>query len=576
MTTTGMLTSNSLLLGQSLFGGDGDGSPLFYTALLVILVAVVFFSFVMLLAARYKRCRSNQILVIYGKAGGKLPAKCVHGGAAFVWPLIQDYNFLGLEPLQINIPLQGALSLENIRVDVPSVFTVAIGTSPQAMQNAAIRLLGLNTLSIEEQAKDIIFGQLRQVIASMRIEEINRDRDAFLDKIQSSLEPELQKIGLELINVNVTDITDESGYIEAIGQKAAAQAIQQAKADVADEEKLGAIRVADALKQKDVSVAGANKDREIGTRQAAQLQAVRVAELERDQKVAEEQARFQKEVSVKEAERDARVATSTADSKAVEGENTAQATIAASQAQLQVARAIAFQEGESRKREAEAAVLEIQNRAMAKAAEADAERVEAEKRAQLEAPAKAEKAKMIVDAEASAEQVKIAAEAQATAIFKKLEAEAKGEYEILAKKGEGLKTIVDACGGADAAFQLMMLEHLDNLVEAQALAISKIKFDKVVVWEGGQNGNGKTSTANWLSGLTGTLPPVLELLKSAGINVPESIANMDGMIAERNQRFQESTPAATDDAADVLADDVATTSRLGDSGPGRGIDTKAR
>ena len=177
----------------------------------------------------------------------------------FVKPLVQDYAWLSLEPMQIEIPLRGALSMENIRVNVPSVFTVAIGTTPELMQNAAIRLLGLSFNEIEKQASEIIFGQLRQVIASMRIEDINRDRDTFLSHIQNSLEPELLKIGLQLINVNITDITDESGYIEAIGQKAASEAIQKARGDVADNEKMGEIRVAEAEREKAVSVANAQK-----------------------------------------------------------------------------------------------------------------------------------------------------------------------------------------------------------------------------------------------------------------------------------------------------------------------------
>ena len=174
----------------------------------------------------YKRCPSNRVLVIFGKAGTGKSAACIHGGAKFVVPLLQDYRWLSLEPMQIEIPLRGALSMENIRVNVPSVFTVAIGTTPELMHNAAIRFLGLTTSEIKKQAEDIIFGQLRQVIASMAIEDINRDRDKFLSSIQESLEPELLKIGLVLINVNITDITDESGYIEAIGQKAASLAIQ--------------------------------------------------------------------------------------------------------------------------------------------------------------------------------------------------------------------------------------------------------------------------------------------------------------------------------------------------------------
>ena len=197
--------------------------------------------------------------------------------------------------MQIEIPLRGALSMENIRVNVPSVFTVAIGTAPELMQNAAIRLLGIPRSEVAKHSEDMIFGQLRQVIASMQIEDINRDREKFLEAIMNSLEPELRKIGLVLINVNITDITDESGYIEAIGQKAASQAIQKARGDVADNEKMGEIRVADAEREKAVQVANAHKIREIGTREAMREQAVRVAELDKEQKIGEQTAGFQKQ-----------------------------------------------------------------------------------------------------------------------------------------------------------------------------------------------------------------------------------------------------------------------------------------
>ena len=259
---------------------------------IVILATFLLFSLVMLLAKRYKTCPSNRVLVIYGKSGrGHEAATCVHGGAKFIMPLIQDFAWLNLEPMQIEIPLRGALSMENIRVNVPSVFTVAIGTTPEQMQNAAIRLLGIPRQEIAKRSEDIIFGQLRQVIASMQIEDINRDREKFLEAIQNSLEPELRKIGLVLINVNITDITDESGYIEAIGQKAASQAIQKARGDVADNEKMGEIRVADAERERMVQVANAHKLREIGTREATREQAVRIAELDKEQQVGEQAGR---------------------------------------------------------------------------------------------------------------------------------------------------------------------------------------------------------------------------------------------------------------------------------------------
>jgi len=519
--------SKHILFHSPLFAqiesAGGENAGLIWLGVIALAVMVVFFIFIITLTKYYRRCPSNRVLVIFGKSGTGNAAKCIHGGAAFVVPLIQDYSYLSLEPIQIEIPLRGALSMENIRVNVPSVFTVAVGTSPEVMQNAAIRLLGLNTQEVKHQAQDIIFGQLRQVIASMRIEDINRDREAFLHQILNSLEPELKKIGLVLINVNITDITDESGYIEAIGQKAASQAIQQARGDVAENERMGETRVAEAERDKAIQVASATKERQIGTRAAQQEQAVRVAELDKLQQIGEQTAGFEREAKVKDAEREMRIRLADANAKAVTGENHSQAVIAASKAELAVKQAEAYQLGETRKREAEAAVLEAQNRAMARAALAEAERVEAERRAALEATAKAEKAKVVVDAEAEADKRRIEAQGEASAIFAKLDAEARGQYEIMAKKAEGLRMIVDACGGSQQAFQMLMLEHLDNLADASSRAISNIKFDKVVVWEnGGANGG---NTAGFLQSMARTLPPMMQVLKDiGGVDVPDTLA----------------------------------------------------
>jgi flotillin len=550
--------------------------------IMIGLAVMVFVTAFLLLTTRYKRCPSNRILVIFGKlTGSPTGTRCLHGGARLVLPLVQDFAYLNLEPIQIEIPLKGALSMENIRVSVPSVFTVAIGTDLATMQQAAIRLLGLGTEEIRQQASEIILGQLRQVIASMGIEDINRDRDKFLHHIQASLEGELAKIGLVLINVNITDITDESGYIEAIGRKAASQAVQQAKIDVSLQEKHGQIGVAEAEREKFIQVANATKLREIGTREAqreqavrlAQLEkeqkvgeqtaalereamikesqrqtAVRIAELDREQKVGEQTAVLEKEARIKDAERKMRIATADANAKAITGEATAQAEIAAAQANLQVKQAESYQLGETRKREAEAAVLEAQNRAMARAALAQAERVEAERRAEVEAPAKAEKARIIVEAEAEAEKRRIEAEGQAAATFAKLDAEARGQYEILAKKGEGLKKIIDACGGSQQAFQLLMLEHLDSLAKTAAQAISNIKFDKVVVWEGGGNNghaNGTSNTTNFLQSMARSMPPMMQIMKDiGGVELPDFIAKLtpDGKPAADGASAAEKPP----------------------------------
>jgi flotillin len=426
------------------------------------------------------------------------------------------------------------------------VFTVAIGIDEVIRQNAAIRLLTLTHEQIESTARDIIIGQLRAVIATMNIDQINRDREAFLQRVQHQLEPELLKVGLTLLNVNIQDLRDESGYLEALGKQAAAQAIQKARGDVAEQEKQGAIRVALAEREQSVSVAEAQKERDIGLQQATRERAVSIAAIQKEQTVGEQQAAFERDVAVKEAERQKRIAVAAADATAIAGEADAQAKVARTQASLAVTRAEASQQSEIAQRTATAEIQRVENEAQARAALARAERVEAERRAELEAPAKAEKARMIVQAEADAERVKIAAKAEAEATFARLDAEARGNLSIMEKKAEGLQKMVAAAGGnPDAAYRLLFLEQMPQVTETLAGAIANIKFDKVVLWNGGNAGNGTTSGVSGLvEDLVRVLPPLMQVAEEVGgVQLP-------GIFGKR---MQEATSAAVAEADAALA-----------------------
>ncbi|MEM7735564.1 MAG: SPFH domain-containing protein [Deinococcota bacterium] len=255
---------------------------------IITIIAVVFaFIVISYWISRYRRCPSNQILVVYGQVGGGKSAKVVHGGGAFVWPIIQSYAYLDLIPLTIDINLKNALSKQNIRVDVPSRFTVAISTDEQSMLNAAERLLGQQRQEIEDLAKDIIFGQLRATIATMDIEEINADRERFEKSVMDNIETELRKVGLGVINVNISDISDDGGYIEALGQKASAQAVNQAKVDAAEAMKQGESGSALAMQDQRIAVADAEAQAQLGENMAR----ARIAESEAQLKVAEADAR---------------------------------------------------------------------------------------------------------------------------------------------------------------------------------------------------------------------------------------------------------------------------------------------
>src|SRR5512134_2200562 len=289
---------------------------------LIAFVVLVFMTFAFM-ASRYKRCPSDKVLVIYGRVEKGRSSKTMHGGGAFVWPLIQDYTYLSLTPITISIPLENALSLQNIRINVPSTFTVGVSTVPEIMSNAAERILRLPQNAIEEMAKEIIFGQLRLTVASLTIEQINQDRESFLESVRKNVEPELNKIGLYLINVNITDITDESDYIESIGKKAASEAVNKAKVDVAQQTKMGSIGEAEAKREETIRVSESLAEAEKGKKSAMSSQRIFVQQRE---------------------------------AEAVKGENTSQAEIAESNAEMEVRKAAALQRYEVAQREAQQAI----------------------------------------------------------------------------------------------------------------------------------------------------------------------------------------------------------------------------
>ncbi|MCR6719166.1 MAG: SPFH domain-containing protein [Chitinophagaceae bacterium] len=483
--------------------------------LLVVAIAVVFFFIlIMAMVRRYKRCPSDRILVVYGKVGrsaeGTRTAKCIHGGAAFIVPVLQDYSFLDLTPISLEVNLTSALSKQNIRVDVPSRFTVGISTEPTVMQNAAERLLGMQRPAIHDLAKDIILGQMRLVVAMMDIEEINSNRDKFLANIAGNVEAELNKIGLKMINVNVTDIKDESGYIDALGKEAAAKAINEAKVRVAEQERTGEIGKATADKERDVRVAETQRERDTNVAVTLKDKEIQIAGANRDENIGKA-----------EAERETRIKIAEANALAVQGENLSKIQIADSDAQRREREAEALKKATAAEKVQSAKALEEAYLAEKSAEEARAERDRATQNATIVVAADIQKQKLIIEAQAQAEQVREKAKGEADAIFAKLEAEARGMYEILTKQAEGLDRIVKAAGdNPKDAVLLLVADKLPELVRLQTEAIKNIKIDKVTVWDGGQNGDRKSGTANFVSGLYKSVPPLKDIFDMAGMDLP--------------------------------------------------------
>lgn len=528
----------SLLLAQA----ESGSNPGLFIIIAVAVTLFVFLFVVLFLASRYRRCPSNRILVIWG-TGSKSSAQCYHGGGKFVWPVLQDYAYMSLEPLVIEIPLEGALSLNNIRVNVPSTFTVGISKDPVLMSNAAERLLGLGQNQIQEQAQDIILGQLRLVIATLSIEEINKDREKFMSLVNENVAEEINKIGLLLINVNIRDITDSSGYIEAIGKRAAAEAINRAKVEVAEQEREGAVGEAMAVRERNVRVAEEQALAEQGQKNAEQLQRIAVAQFEAKAVEGEVESRRNKEIATaereaetiaakKRAEQEQRVQVASAEALAVDGENTSSAKVAESNAQLAEIRAEAS-------RRADVAAAEARQKIFTAQREEELAKLAKE---QL-APQEIEKKRIEIDAEAKAERSRREARGEADAILARYEAEAKGIQQVLEAKAEGYRKLVEACAAnPQVAPTLLMIEKLPELVAQQVKAISNLKIDKITVWDSGTGKDGKNATADFLSGMIGSLPQVHELAKQAGIDLPSAL----GRVVEHETPAPRSKPAPTE------------------------------
>ena len=279
----------------------------------------------------------------------------------------------------------------------------------------------------------------------MDIEEINSDRDKFLSNISTSVESELKKVGLKLINVNITDIVDESGYIEALGKEAAAHAINAARKSVAEKNRDGSIGEANAVQDQRTQVAAAN-------------------------------------------------------AKAVDGENTAKIEVANSNALRRQREAEAERNAIGTEKVQAAKALEEAYAAEQEAELARAERERASQTADIIIPAQIDKNKVEIDAEAEAEKIRRRAKGEADAILFKAQAEAKGLYEVLTKQAAGLDQIVKAAGNdSQNAALLLIADKLPELVKLQSEAIKNIKIDKITVWEGGNSKDGKNLNFQILS-----------------------------------------------------------------------------
>lgn len=481
-----------------------------------VLIIALLLGMALFIISRYRMCPPDRVLVVYGaKMSTGQSGRCSHGGAAFVLPIVQNYAYLNLNPMSIDVPLKGALSSQNIRVDVPASFTVGISTEPGIMENAATRLLGRTVDEIKTLSSEIIMGQMRVVIASMTIEEINANREKLVSLIAKGVAVELHKVGLKMINANITDIRDASGYIEALGREAAARAINEATVKVAQETQRGETGRAEAEREQAIRVAEAHAAAVQGENAAKILIAqsnaalkVKEAEALRLSVVAEKVQTAQAEQEGYLAQKEAELTRATLEKATLEADVITKADIEKRRREIE---AEALAEVTRRKTRGEADAFLIQ-----KKAEGDG----------IAAVAQGEAAAVVTKKKAEGDGIAMVGEGEGRSIKAKLIAEADGTKAILESKAQGFERLVSSAGGdVKSANQLLITEQISHIVELQTGAIKGLRFDKVVVMGGGAGGG---NVSGFIQDLVKNTLPLHEVGKSVGLDLPAILGTYQG------------------------------------------------
>ena len=529
-------------------------------AILIGVIAFVLILSTVVVISRYVKCKPNEILIKYGKLGsGKADAvksaKIVHGKGTFVIPIIQGYATMSLEPIQMNLDFKGALSAENIRVDVPTNLTVAIDTEDAMMQTAAERLLGMDQRAIQNLVSEVIYGQMRIVIAKLTISEMNTDRDKFQQMISENVTNELKKYGLKLMNINIVNIQDAANIIVNMGKEAAAKTENEALFRIAEQEKVGKSRIAKENKEKEIAVAEADAEEKSKVAEANKTRDLNIASAERERITGIEKAKAEKETNVAKAiaEKDAKVAEANADrdirqanadKNAKVATNLALQEIAQSNAELEVKQADAKRLAGEAQVDAETKVAIKRQEQEREVEKAKAAKIEQQLQAEKVIPAEMAKKETVIKAEAEAEKLKkeadgysastlakakadaeatrLRGEAEAKANQAKLLAEAEGKKQSLLAEAEAYKQMLEASEQhPDLAIQFKIVEKINytDIAKAQSAAFEKMNLGNINIYD---SGDGK-SAANFMKNMVNTVAPTLGAVSS--IPIPGQASN---------------------------------------------------
>ncbi len=453
---------------------------------LIVVIAVAFIgviSGIFIFAANYIKAEPHEALVFTGRRhkATKRGWVAVVGGAKFRIPVLEIVNKISLKTMNLpEVRVEAAYSAEGVPVTIEAVANVKISSEQEMLGKAVERFLGTSDQQIKQIIKETLEGQLRDIIGVMTVEQLYQERDMFVNKVLQQSGEELAKIGVIIDIINIQDIRDERGYLEALGRKRTAEVIRDAEIGEAEAKR-------DAMKESET----ARREGEV--------------------------VRAEQERQIAEAEKGRDVA-----KQHYVGETLAATRKAEQQGPLSEAKAKQEVVVEQQK------VLEEQQKAREKVESARAEAEEQKYRADRVIPAEADRQAVILEAEGQAAAIFKRAQAQAKAIQLKLEAEAEG----LRKKAEAWNTY------GKAAQLNLALEAIKEVAGKGAEALGAIKFDKVIAIDSG-GGDGETAVNRMLTATPAGLVKFLEQIKAAtGIDLAEILKNVNSMEDESTDASQ--------------------------------------
>ncbi|HWR52307.1 MAG TPA: SPFH domain-containing protein [Bryobacteraceae bacterium] len=528
--------------------------------LIVLAVGLALLIAAWLFSRNYLKVAPNVVAVLSGRKrklsdGRVVGYRMVKGGAALKFPLLEKVDYLSLNVMTIPLEIKRAYTGKGVPVCVKAVANVKIRSDDMSLQAAAERFLGMTHDQMQRVIFQTLEGHLRSILGTLTVEEINCDRQSFAQKLTSEAAADLEKMGLGVDVLTIQEISDEEGYLDALGKRRTAEVKRDAtigeaeatrdakiKSSVALQEGEQAKFAADAeiaLARRDFSIRQAQYEAEVETQHARAKQAGPLAEAQARQAVIAEEVkvertRVQENISVQEQE-------------VLRRQKELDATVikpAVAEREAQVTRAEASQRAAILKADGERAAMI----AMAQAQQQKLTQEGLGRAAAVEAEGKAEAFRIEVQGKAEASKVEAIGLAQAKAI----EAQGVAEAAAILRKAEAWKEF------NEAARLQTILEKLPAIIQAStgvfgAVAAPMGNIDKIVVIDQG-GGDGSSSGVTRLAKAGPSVVfGLLQQLEALGLNVPAMVAQLGLGQSGQKIEVEEVAKAAANAAANAAA-----------------------